>query len=83
MLLPPGRLGTGDYPYNTSSTFTARGQSEILAKSLASKGICTAIMRLAPINHGDDDDHTFMSTLIATAREKGAPSTSAMDSITG
>jgi nucleoside-diphosphate-sugar epimerase len=43
-----------------------------LVKSLASKGIRTAVMRLAPVNHGDGDDHMFISTLIATAREKGA-----------
>ncbi|KAF2799397.1 NAD(P)-binding protein [Melanomma pulvis-pyrius CBS 109.77] len=72
MLLPHGRLGTEDDSYNTSSpTFAVRGQSETLAKTLASEGIRTAIMRLAPINHGDGDNHMFMSTLIATAREKG------------
>lgn len=73
MLLPHGRLGSEDDFYDASSpTFAARGQSETLAKSLASKGIRTAIMRLAPVNHGDGDDHMFMSTLIATARERGA-----------
>ncbi|KPM39418.1 hypothetical protein AK830_g7165 [Neonectria ditissima] len=72
MLLPHGRLGTEDKPYDASSpTFVARGQSETLAKRLASKGVRTAIMRLAPTNHGDGDDHMFMATLIATAREKG------------
>ncbi|KAM5356729.1 hypothetical protein ACJ41O_003375 [Fusarium nematophilum] len=73
MLLPHGGLGTEDDPFDTlSPTFAARGQSETLAKTFASKGVRTAVLRLAPVNHGDGDDHMFMSILIATAREKGS-----------
>ncbi|KAH8703122.1 hypothetical protein BGW36DRAFT_368856 [Talaromyces proteolyticus] len=72
LLLTHGRIGTEDDSHDaSSSTFAARGQSEVLARRLASKGVRTAIMRLAPTNHGDDDKHMFMSTLISTAREKG------------
>jgi nucleoside-diphosphate-sugar epimerase len=72
MLLPHGHPGTEDDSFDASSpTFAARGLSEELTKSLASRGISTVIMRLAPVNHGDGDSHMFISTLIATAREKG------------
>ncbi|KAF2817362.1 NAD(P)-binding protein [Mytilinidion resinicola] len=73
MVLPHGRVGNEDDSHDTSSPMTAlRGESEVLAKGLASKGVRTAVMRLPPTCHGDGDDHMFMSTLIATAREKGA-----------
>lgn len=73
MLLPHGRIGTEADGYDTfSPTFSERGLSESLAKSLASTGIRTTIMRVAPVNHGDGDNHMFMSTLVLTAREKGA-----------
>ncbi|KFY28817.1 hypothetical protein V493_02743 [Pseudogymnoascus sp. VKM F-4281 (FW-2241)] len=72
MLLSHGRLGTEDDPHNPlSPPFAARGESEVLARSLADEGIRTAIMRLAPTNHGDGD-HMFIATLVSTAREKGA-----------
>ena len=38
--------------------------------SLASKGIRSSIVRLAPTNHGDGDNG-FMATLVAIARETG------------
>ncbi|KAI5865311.1 NAD(P)-binding protein [Durotheca rogersii] len=72
MVLPHGRVGTEDDSYDPLwPKSAARGQSETLAKSLASEGIRTAVMRLAPVSHGDGD-HMFMPALIATAREKGA-----------
>ncbi|KAF2502820.1 NAD(P)-binding protein [Lophium mytilinum] len=72
MVLPHGRTGTEDESHDISSPTTAvRGESEVLAKGLASKGVRTAVVRLAPTNHGDGDDHMFMSTLISIAREKG------------
>lgn len=72
MLLPHGRLGTEDDLFDAlSPTFASQGLSEQLAESLASKGIRSAIMRLAPVNHGDGDNRMFISFLIATAREKG------------
>jgi nucleoside-diphosphate-sugar epimerase len=38
--------------------------------SLASRGIRSSIVRLAPTNHGDGDNG-FMATLVAIARDKG------------
>jgi nucleoside-diphosphate-sugar epimerase len=72
LLLAHGRLGTEDDSHDpAASTFAARGQSEELTRSLASEGVRTVNMRIAPVNHSDGDDHMFMSNLIAIAREKG------------
>lgn len=72
MLLPHGRLAAENDTHDTSSpAFAARGESESLGRALASKGVRTAIMRLAPVNHGDGDDHMFMARLVTTARDKG------------
>jgi nucleoside-diphosphate-sugar epimerase len=71
MLLPHGIKGHEDDAYDASSPmFAARGASEALALSLVSKGSRTAIMRLAPVVHGDGDRHMFMSNLISIARER-------------
>ncbi len=40
------------------------------ALSLASKGVRSSVVRLAPTNHGDGDNG-FIATLVAIAREKG------------
>ncbi|KAH8893001.1 NAD(P)-binding protein [Thozetella sp. PMI_491] len=71
LLLPRGRLSTEDDFYDPSSTtFAARGESEMLAKRLAAEGVRAIVMRVAPVNHGDGD-RMFIPTLITTAREKG------------
>jgi nucleoside-diphosphate-sugar epimerase len=41
-----------------------------LTLSLASKGVRSSIVRLAPTNHGDGDNG-FMATIVKIAREKG------------
>jgi nucleoside-diphosphate-sugar epimerase len=72
MLLPKGRLLTEeDLPDPNNPLGTLRGQSETLAKELATKGIRTAVMRLAPTNHGDEDKHGFISILSGTAQKNG------------
>ncbi|KAM0513358.1 hypothetical protein ACHAPE_008010 [Trichoderma viride] len=69
MLLRQGQVGTEDDSFDPKSpNFSLRGESEELAKRLASEGVRTAIMRLAPVNHGDGDDHMFISNLITVAR---------------
>jgi nucleoside-diphosphate-sugar epimerase len=41
-----------------------------LALSLASRGVRSSVVRLAPTNHGDGD-HGFLATLVGVARERG------------
>ena len=41
-----------------------------LARSFASRGIRSSVLRLPPTNHGDGDNG-FMATLVAIARDKG------------
>jgi len=63
-----GRLGTeldagiSDFP---------RFAAELATLDLASRGIRSSIIRLAPSVHSDQDKHGFVSRLIAIAREKG------------
>lgn len=50
MLLPAGRLATENDSFDASSAFAARGESEVLTTSLASEGIRSAVVRLAPVS---------------------------------
>jgi nucleoside-diphosphate-sugar epimerase len=47
-----------------------RWETAELALSLASRGVRSSIVRLAPTNHGDGDNG-FVATLVETARQKG------------
>ncbi|HEY4810709.1 MAG TPA: hypothetical protein VIH71_06580 [Solirubrobacteraceae bacterium] len=47
-----------------------RWETAELVLSLASRGVRSSIVRLAPTNHGDGDNG-FMATLVDIAREKG------------
>ncbi|KAH7310447.1 hypothetical protein B0I35DRAFT_358609 [Stachybotrys elegans] len=71
MLLPFGQLGVETDLHDTSFPFAERGQSEVLARDLASQGVRTAIMRLAVATHGPNDEHMFLSKLISAARAAG------------
>ncbi|KAF1965279.1 NAD(P)-binding protein [Bimuria novae-zelandiae CBS 107.79] len=72
MLLPYGRVGTEDDAHEPQpGPLSVRGQSEEFAKRLAKeRNIRVAVMRLAPVVHGDGDK-MFIPILISTAREKG------------
>ena len=73
MLLPGGRVGTEDDGYDEfSSHFSIRGKSETLAMNLALEGVRTAVIRLAPVNHGDGDDHMFITNVINAAKKNSA-----------
>ena len=66
----PGALVTEDDEPETRSIIGERMLAEQLVRSLASSGVRSSSVRLSPTVHGDGD-HGFVSTLVATAREKG------------
>jgi nucleoside-diphosphate-sugar epimerase len=67
---PSGTLVAEDDEPETQSAVGERMLAERLVSSLASSGVRSSSVRLAPTVHGDGDPN-FVATLIATAREKG------------
>jgi len=65
----PGRTATEDDPPNTDG-HALRAKAEELVVTSASRGIRTAVVRLAPTVHGEDDKG-FVPMLVDIAREKG------------
>jgi nucleoside-diphosphate-sugar epimerase len=65
--LAPGRVATED----DRPEPVGRGQTEEVVDELASRGVRSSLVRLAPSVHGDGD-HGFVPTLIQIARAKGA-----------
>ena len=67
-------LGASDKP-GTEDTHVdpsaPRAASEYDALAFAEKGVRASVIRLAPTVHGPTDDHGFIPTLIARARETG------------
>jgi len=74
--LSPGKIVTeNDGHGNEGLGVAAQGPAARLATaefvlSLASQGVRSSIVRLAPTNHGDGDNG-FMATIVQTARDKG------------
>jgi nucleoside-diphosphate-sugar epimerase len=68
-LLPKGRLATEE-SMPSSSNDIPRVASEEAARSVADRGVCVSVVRLAPSVHGDGD-HGFVPILIKMARDKG------------
>jgi nucleoside-diphosphate-sugar epimerase len=69
-LLAHGRIFTEDDVPDPSSGTAHRVISERAALSLASRGVRSSIVRLAPSVHGDGD-RAFIPALVRIAREKG------------
>jgi nucleoside-diphosphate-sugar epimerase len=69
-LLKPGRARTEHDEPDPNGPGSHRVASELAAKSLASRGVRSAIVRLAPSVHGEAD-HGFVPALIDIARTKG------------
>ncbi|WP_329181485.1 SDR family oxidoreductase [Streptomyces sp. NBC_01477] len=71
--LAPGRLATErdglDTPVDSSGP-GVRHATAHATLALASRGVRSSVVRLAPSIHGDGD-HGFMATLVAIARDKG------------
>ncbi len=68
--LAPGVLATEKDAPDSSSPAGHRALSEQTVLSLASSGVRSSSVRLAPTVHGDGD-HGFVATLVGIAREKG------------
>jgi nucleoside-diphosphate-sugar epimerase len=75
--LTPGRLATERDGHGADAAVAsfgggpqARWETAEFALALASRGVRSSIVRLAPTNHGDGDNG-FVATLVGIAREKG------------
>ncbi|KAJ5114026.1 hypothetical protein N7456_002560 [Penicillium angulare] len=70
MMLPPGRLRTedDDTPNLESPLAIARGPSDALTRSFASKGVRSSVLRIPPVNFGEGDE-SFIPMTIAAARK--------------
>jgi nucleoside-diphosphate-sugar epimerase len=68
--LAPGRVATEADGLDPDSVGSPRQASAMAAYALASRGVRSSVVRLAPTNHGEGDNG-FMATLVAIARDKG------------
>jgi nucleoside-diphosphate-sugar epimerase len=74
--LAPGRLATERDGHDGVAIAahgggpSTRAATAELVLSMASRGVRSSIVRLAPTNHGDGDNG-FMATLVSIARDKG------------
>ncbi len=69
-VLGPGVIATETAVPESDSGASARVRSERAALSLASRGVRSAVVRLPPTNHGEEDTG-FMARLVAVARDTG------------
>ena len=71
MILKPGDIRTEEDVADLASAGALRAASEKVALALASQGVWSSIIRLAPSVHGEGDYKWFIPILIAKARETG------------
>jgi hypothetical protein len=71
LLLKPGDIRTEEDAADLVSAGAPRAASEEAALALASKGVRSSIIRLAPSVHGEGDYKGFIPILMAKARETG------------
>jgi nucleoside-diphosphate-sugar epimerase len=69
-MIAPGRLGTEDIVAGPEQAGAPRVGSEVAALAMASRGVRTAVIRLAPTVHGEGD-RGFVPRLVDIARDKG------------
>jgi nucleoside-diphosphate-sugar epimerase len=68
--LAPGQVATEKDGLDPGPALSPRQASATATYALASRGIRSSVVRLAPTNHGDGDNG-FMATLVAIARDRG------------
>jgi nucleoside-diphosphate-sugar epimerase len=68
--LAPGRVATEADGLDPGPSVSPRQASAFATYALATRGVRSSVVRLAPTNHGDGDNG-FMATLVAIARDKG------------
>ena len=71
MAMKPGRLAVETDAPDSNSAGAARGSAEATMRKLASQGVRTSILRMAPVVHGEGDRNGFTPFLIKTARKTG------------
>jgi nucleoside-diphosphate-sugar epimerase len=69
-VLTPGRIATETDPLDPNAASAPRIPSEEVMGVLATQGVRTSVVRLAPSVHGEGD-YGFIPTLISLARDKG------------
>ena len=69
-VLTPGRIATETDPLDPNTASAPRIPSEEVMEVLATQGVRTSVVRLAPSVHGEGD-YGFVPTLINIARDKG------------
>ncbi len=77
LAVAPGRVATERDGHGPASTMAGYGsgpqtrwETAELVLSMASRGVRSSVVRLAPTNHGDGDNG-FMARLVGIARDKG------------
>jgi nucleoside-diphosphate-sugar epimerase len=70
LAMKPGQLAREDDPYDPNSAGALRGETENTMLGLASKGVRTSSIRLAPLVHGVGDRAGLAPRLIEIARKK-------------
>ncbi|MFD5545046.1 SDR family oxidoreductase [Streptomyces sp. NPDC127079] len=69
--IAPGRMATEqDMPAVDGSGFSVRHATALATRELASRGVRSSVVRLAPTCHGEGDQG-FMASLIGIARQRG------------